>query len=477
MSKNIHYDLCIIGGGAAGLSVAAGAAQLGVNVALIEKSEMGGECLNSGCVPSKALIAAARKADVYKKSFDFGIKYEPPEVRFKGVMEHINEIISYIAPHDSQERFEGLGVDVYRDKASFISENKIQCGDQTISANNFVIATGSSPLIPQIKGLEPDKIHTNETIFKIREKPETLCIIGGGPIGVEMAQSFSRLGTRVYILEQNSILPLDEPELSAIIKNSLEKDGVIIKENAAVIEIEHRSKKHTITYSHHAEELKIDVNCILVAAGRQPNIEELNLTKTEVVYDKSGIITDRYMRTSNKKIYAAGDCVSGPKFTHVASYQAGIIIRNMIFKMRSKVSYDQIPWVSYTDPELAHTGLTEQQAREKYGNNIKILKWKLKENDRAMAERRLGGMIKIIVNKKGKILGAGIAAPHAGEMISLWSLALSQKLKTSDIANLIMPYPTYSEIGKRAAASYYTQTLFSDRTRWLVRALKKIPFI
>ncbi len=477
MSKNLHVDICVIGAGSGGLSVAAGAAQLGLDVALIEKGEMGGDCLNTGCVPSKALLAAAKAAQNFRKSEKFGIAPQEPSINFSDVKDHVFNVIGKIEPHDSQERFEGLGVKVFREHGEFIDSKTLKAGNQKITARYFVIATGSRASVPPIEGLEPDKVLTNENIFALRAKPSHLIIIGGGPIGVEMAQAHRRLGSDVTVLDMGSILANDDPELVDVVRRSLQNEGVQFIENVKVEKVQHKGTENIdVVIDKNGKKEVINGTHLLVAAGRKVNTDGLGLEQAGVEYDRRGIKTDKRLRTSQKHIFAAGDVASGPQFTHVAGYHAGIIIRNTIFKVPAKVDFKALPWVTYSDPELANVGMTEEMARKAHGDKIKVTKWTFKENDRALAENRTEGMIKVITNHKGKILGAGIVGAHAGELISTWGLAISQGLKIGALTSTIVAYPTLSEISKRAAGAYYTPSLFSDRTRKIVAILRKLPF-
>lgn len=471
-----HFDLCIIGAGAAGLSVAAGAAQLGLHVALIEEGNMGGDCLNTGCIPSKSLLAAAKTVHTVRTAENFGITSPAPDINFAGVKKHINTVIKTIEPHDSQERFEGLGVTVIREKARFTGHDTIQTKTHNISARHFVVATGSSPVIPPINGLDHHRVLTNENIFGLKDRPAHLVIIGGGPIGIEMAQGFKRLGSKVTVIDQATILPRDDPDLANTLRMYLtDTDHIRLHENSKITKAEHTDEGVSIYLTKdNGDEYRIDGSHLLVAAGRKPNIDTLALEKAGVTTNKKGIITDKRLRTANKHIYAAGDVIGGPQFTHIAAYHAGIIIRNLIFKIPAKINYSALPWVTYTAPELAQVGVTAIQAQEKY-RNIKILTWKFSENDRAIAEQKTEGEIKVITRKNGRIIGASILGAHAGELIGMWSLAISQGLKIGAVANIIAPYPTFTEINKRAAGSYYTTSLFSDKTRFITGLLRKIP--
>lgn len=476
MSKEERFDVCVIGAGSGGLSIAAGAAQLGLNTALVEQDKMGGECLNTGCVPSKALLQAARMAQTFRKADAFGIKAHEPDIDFSAVKDHVFGVIDTIAPHDAQERFERLGVTVVRAAARFTGSDTVTVGERIITARHFVVATGSRPAVPPIEGLEPSRILTNENIFDLREKPDHLVIIGGGPIGIEMAQAHRRLGCKATVLDMGPILPKDDPELVAILRERLLEEGVDCFEHTKIVRIGHGQDTVTVRGEKDSKGLSVTGSHLLVAAGRQPSIDSLDLEKAGVRYSKSGIEVDQRLRSSNKRIYAAGDVAGGPQFTHIAGYHAGIIIRNIAFKIPAKVNYAAMPWVTYTDPELANVGLTEAMAIEKFGSEkIRTVSWHFDENDRAQTERRTEGLIKVTALPNGKILGATIIGPHAGELIGLWAHAISQKQKIGALTGMIAPYPTLGEVSKRAAGAWYTPRLFSNRTRQIVGILQKLP--
>lgn len=466
MSDILETDICVIGGGSGGLSVAAGASQMGAPTVLIEGGEMGGDCLNYGCVPSKALLAASHHAHAWTQAAPFGITATAPKVDFPAVADHVRNVIDEIAPVDSQERFEGLGVTVIRDWARFIDERTVEAGGQRIRARRFVIATGSSAVAPPIPGLDAVPCLTNETIFDNREQPEHLLIIGGGPIGLEMAQAHRRLGSRVTVLEAFRAFGKDDPELTAIALRRIRADGVDIRENVKIEAVE----PGPVIVLEGGE--RIEGSHLLVAAGRKANVERLNLDAAGIEHSGKGIQVDARLRSTNRRVYAIGDVAGGLQFTHVAGYHAGIVIRNMLFRLPAKAKTDAVPWVTYTDPELAWVGAQEEQAREANGE-INILRWPFAENDRASAERLGSGFVKVITTKKGRILGAGIVGAHAGELIGLWALAVSKGLKIGDIAGTILPYPTLGEVSKRAAGQYFTPKLFTGRTRRIVQFLAK----
>jgi pyruvate/2-oxoglutarate dehydrogenase complex dihydrolipoamide dehydrogenase (E3) component len=468
----MKYDLAVIGGGSAGLSMAAAAAQFGENVVLFEKDEMGGDCLNSGCVPSKALLAAAKAAEAQRGSAKFGIAAVEPMVDYAQVMGHVESVIQQIAPLDSQERFEKLGVTVVRAPAVFTSPDELQAAGQKFQARRIIIATGSRAALPPIAGLKDVDYLTNETLFKNRVLPKHLIIIGGGPIGLEMAQAHRRLGSAVTVLEAFSPLAKDDPELAKVVLEALTREGISIMANAKIKEIRKVGSGLEVAMDN---DTVISGTHLLVAAGRAANVEGLNLGAGNIAYSKHGITVDEGLRsTSNRKVYAAGDVAGGLQFTHVAGYHAGLIIRNALFRLPVKNRADIIPWVTYTDPELAHAGLSEVEAAQKFGTRVKVLRWSFQDNDRAQAEKSTEGLVKIILGPRGRIVGAGIVGAHAGELIAVFVLAISQGMKISAFANLVMPYPTLSEAAKRAAISNYAGLAQKPLVRRVIGFLKKL---
>ena len=475
--KILKADICIIGGGSGGLSVAAGAAQLGASVVLFERAEMGGDCLNTGCVPSKAMLEAAKIAKIANNGMpSMGISAGQAQIDFGAVKAHVRDVIAGIAPHDSEERFRGLGINVIKSEASFTSKDSvtaIQDGEPiSVRAKYFVVATGSHPVAPPINGLEGVSYYTNETIFDLNEKPQHLIIIGGGPIGIEMAQAHRRLGCDVTVLEASAIMGRDDPDLVGRLMTKMTDEGIRLIEQARITSITQNGARIVIDIS---DGESIEGTHLLVAAGRRPNIDTLNLEAASISYDARGIQTDNRLRSSNKRVYAIGDVAGRHQFTHVAGYHAGIVIRNILFKLPAKLRDDAIPWVTYTDPELAQTGLTWTEAVSRYGADaVRRTDWELRDNDRARAARRTEGLIRVISDKKGKILGASILAPNAGELIHSWTLALQAGLKMSAMAGTIAPYPSWSEASKRAAGAFFTERLFSARTKKLVQFLLKL---
>lgn len=478
MTNEITADICVIGGGSGGLSVAAGASQMGADVVLLESGKMGGDCLNYGCVPSKAMIAAAHAAHAVRSAGQFGIDGGEPKVDFEKVHDHVHGVIGAIAPHDSVERFEGMGVRVIQERGKFVGRNKVQAGDTVITAKRVVISTGSRAGVPPIPGLEDVPFLTNETVFDKKAAPDHLIVIGGGPIGSELAQAHRRLGCKVTILEMFSVLGKDDPELTEVVKNRMKAEGIVMREGIKIVKVERADNGVAVVIEDPdneggGKEERIEGSDLLVSAGRVPNLDGLDLEAAGIEYDKRGVTVDARLRTTNKKVFAIGDVAGGFQFTHVAGYHAGIVIRNVLFRLPAKVDYSALPWVTYTDPELAHVGMTEAQAREKHGD-IRVLRHPFAENDRAQAERETDGMAKVITTAKGVIVGASIVGPHAGELLQSWLLPIQKKMKIGAVAGLIIPYPTLGEVNKRAAGSYYTPKLFSEKTKKIVRFLLKL---
>ncbi len=476
MSKKqvIKADIAIIGAGSSGLSVAAGAAQMGAKVVLIEKGKMGGDCLNYGCVPSKAMIAAGEAAEMVRTSGKFGVNGHEPAIDFAKVNAHVHDVIAGIAPHDSVERFESLGVQVIQAAGRFISKNEIEAGDYVVKARRFVVSTGSSAFVPPIPGLDQVPYLTNETVFNLTDRPAHLIIVGGGPIGIEMAQAHRRLGAKVTVIEGLSIMGNDDPEAVEVVRQRLIAEGIDIREQAKVESVIPEGNGVSVLVSHEGKSERVDGSHLLLAVGRRANVANLGLEEADIDYSPRGIEVDKRLRTSNKRVFAIGDVAGSYQFTHVAGYHAGIVIRNAMFNLPSKVDVKAVPWVTYTDPELAHVGLSEAAAKEQ-GLEFKAVSFGFDGNDRARAERATEGFIKAVIGKKGKILGATIVGRHAGELILPWVLAVQKGLKASDMAGIIAPYPTLGEVSKRVAGAYYTPALFSDRTKSVVGLMQHLP--
>lgn len=472
-NETLSVDLCVIGAGAGGLSVAAGASQMGNSVVLIEKGKMGGDCLNYGCVPSKALLAAGHAADAIRHGEKFGVNAPPPGIDPVKVFGHVRNVIKGIEPNDSVERFEGLGCTVIQDAAGakFIGPSRVMAGGKEIKARRFVLATGSSAAVPPIPGLDEVPFDTNETIFDQTSLPDHLIVIGGGPIGIEMAQAHRHLGCRVTVLELFSIMPKDDQELVDIVRKRLHEDEIDIREGIKVLSVAKAGDGVAVMIEENGEKVVVEGSKLLIAAGRKPNVNGLDLEKAGVSYSAKGIEVDARLRTTNKKIFAIGDVAGGFQFTHVAGHHAGVVIKNALFRIPAKAEQRVIPWVTYITPELAQVGLTAAQAKEQH-EDIRVLRWPFAENDRARAEGDMDGLVKVVVTPKGHILGAGIVGPRAGELIQTWVLAMHQKLKIGAVATMIAPYPTLGEVNKRAAGSFYTPSLFSEKTRKIVKFLK-----
>ncbi len=474
MTELLKPDICVIGAGSGGLSVAAAAAAFGVSVVLIEKGKMGGDCLNTGCVPSKSLIAAGRRARAVAHAGDFGISASTPQVAFAEVHRHVHGVIAAIAPNDSKERFTGLGVRVIRGAARFKDRRTVLVGEGThIRARRFVIATGSTPSLPPIPGLETTPYLTNETIFDLVTRPDHLIVIGGGAVGLELAQAFRRLGSAVTVLEAAQPLAREDPECADVVLRQIAREGIDLRSGIAVLRVETVDSKIRVVVGEADGEQSIEGSHLLVATGRAPKTDGLDLDAAGIVHDRGGIRVDQRLKTKNRRVYAIGDVAGGPQFTHVANYHAGLVIRNALFRLRVPVNNDIIPRVTFTDPELAQVGLTEAEARERK-LAIAVLRWPFHENDRAQTERETLGHIKVVTDRGGKIVGATIVGAGAGEMITTWTLAISQSLNIRAFTGIIIPYPTLSEIGKRAAITYFTPSLTSDWVRRIIALLRRL---
>ena len=467
------FDLAVIGAGAAGLTVTAVAAQLDLKVALIERGRMGGDCLNTGCVPSKALLAAAHAAQAASHARRFGIRLPAPEIDWDAVRAHVTGTIAAIAPMDSEARFRALGATVLRGQAHFIAPDTLEVDGRRLTARRIVVAAGSRAAIPKLPGLDAVPFLTHETIFGLEQPPAHLLILGGGPVGLEMAAAHAGLGCRVTLIEAARIAARDDPELVGGLRRALIAQGVRLIEGQTVAAV---APGPTLIL---ADGRQIVGSHLLIAAGRTPNIEDLALEAGNVRAGPAGIATDRGLRSvTNRRVYAIGDIADpigiGPRaFTHVGSYHAAVVIRRALFRLPARVDYAALPRVIYTTPELAQVGLTEAEAREA-GHRVTLLRAPLADNDRAVAEGDSQGLVKLVVSGN-RVVGAGILAPHAGEMIGQWTLAISQRVKLTALAGLIAPYPTRAEAGKRALSSFFAPRLFAARTKSLVRVLIRLP--
>ncbi|MDB5373190.1 MAG: dihydrolipoamide dehydrogenase [Belnapia sp.] len=485
------FDVVVIGAGAAGLSVAAISAGLGLKVALIERGRMGGDCLNYGCVPSKALLAAGHAAAEARAAHRFGIRLPAPEIDWAGVRAHVHGAIARIAPVDSVERFTSLGVEVIQAAACFTAPDRIEAGGRSLSFRRAVVAAGSSAIVPNLPGLDGVPWLTNETLFELEEPPGHLIILGGGPIGLEMAQAHARLGCLVTVLEAApSVAVREDPELVAGLRAALLADGVEFREGVKVTaleQLEPNSRAATAGVVAVLEDgSRVAGTHLLLAVGRAPRLSSLDLVAGGVEAGPRGIVTRADLRSvSNRRVWAVGDIADpqgiGPRaFTHVASQHAGILVRSMLFRLPFiRVSYAALPRVTYTDPELVQVGLTEAEAREQGHAGVTIQHASLADNDRAIAEARAdgaeAGMVKLVIGKDGKLLGAGVLAPRAGEMAGMFGLMIGRKLPLSALAGMVLPYPTLAEAAKRAAGAYYAPKLLSSFTKRVIGLLKHLP--
>ncbi|MEM8577958.1 MAG: FAD-dependent oxidoreductase [Pseudomonadota bacterium] len=469
--KDIKTDILVIGAGSGGLSVAAGAVQMGADVTLLEGHKMGGDCLNYGCVPSKAIIASAKAAYAQSHSARYGVAQVAPQVDYAAAKDHVADVIAQIEPVDSQERFEGLGVRVIRAFGTFVDARTVEAGEYRITARRVVIATGSSPLVPPIPGLVDVPYLTNETLWELRTQPDHLLVIGGGPIGMEMAQAHRRLGSEVTVIEAGKALPKDDPDMAQVVLDALREDGVRIEEGAKASRISESGGQITVETE---DGRSFTGSHLLLAAGRKTNSDGLGLEAAGIETTHTGIKTDAALRTTNARVFAIGDAAGGLQFTHVAGYHASVIIRSLLFALPSKAKTDHIPWATYTQPELSQVGLTEAQARAAHGDRLEVVRFDYHHNDRAIAERKIAGGIKVMV-VRGRPVGVSIVGEQAGELIALWSLAIANKLKMSQIAGMVAPYPTISEVNKRAAGAYFTPRLFeSDLVKRVVRFVQRV---
>lgn len=458
--EHIRTDIAILGAGSGGLSVAAGAAQMGADVTLLEPGKMGGDCLNYGCVPSKALIAAASVAHSAFRAGEFGVSAGEPQVDYAAAMDHVARARATIAPHDSQERFERMGVRVIREAGRFVSDDEIETDGYRIKARRIVIATGSRPLVPPIDGIKEVPYLTNESLWDLRERPEHLLIIGGGPVGIEMAQAHRRLGCGVTVIAGGQALPKDEPEFAALLLDRLRAEGIDIVEGTHADSV-HRDGDRIVLHTDDGR--RFGGSHLLVAVGRKANTEALDLDKAGIETTKTGVKVDDRLRTTNRRVHAIGDAAGGLQFTHVAGYHAGIVVRQVALGIPAKARIEHLPWTTYTRPELAHVGLTEKQAREKHGDRLRVVRLDFDQNDRAVTEGETAGMIKVMV-VRGRPVGVSIVGAQAGDLIALWSLAIANGLRMSQISSMVAPYPTLAEINKRVAGAYFTPTLFENDT-------------
>lgn len=468
----IKHDICIIGAGPAGLTVTAVAAQLGLSTALVENARMGGDCLNYGCVPSKTLLSNANKVFNCHRTTDWlNLGKLSDEIDWRRINEHVRDIMESVGERDSQQRFESLGATVYRQQGRFIDHKTFETASGRIQAKKFVIATGSHPFIPPIPGLESVDYLTNETVFSLNSQPEHLLIIGGGPIGCELAQAFKRLGCQVSVLEHHQMLPKDDPSMVDSIRQQFGRDGIALYEGGDIENVGMDGQTVHINLTHDNRAITLQGSHLLVATGRRPNVDRLGLETAGVTHSQTGIQVDKRLRTANKRIFAAGDVIGGYPFTHAAAYQASVIIKNAIFRLPAKTDYHALPWVTYTTPQLAQVGYTEKSAKQ-HGITYQLVTFALDDNDRFVIEGHSQGQLKVIVTPKGKIIGVTLVACGADDLITPWIMACQYRLTLKQLTELILPYPTKSEIVKQAASQFYAPKLFAPMTRklaeWLI---------
>ncbi len=465
------YHIIVIGAGSGGLVVASGAASLGARVALIEAEKMGGDCLNAGCVPSKTFLKSAHIAKAIRDASMYGLTADLKKVDITTVMDRVNKVIREIEPHDSRERYEGLGVDVILGFGELQDRHTVKIGNETITGKYIVIATGSEPAVPPIHGLNEVNYQTNRTIFHLKELPGHLIVLGSGPIGIELGQGFRHLGSQVTIINRSpGLFKKDDPEVGPLMEKQLKDDGIELLLGIAYRGVRQDSDVISVEIEHEGKGRIITGDQLLVATGRLPATKNLGLDKVGVRVDEKGyIVTDKKQKTSVKNIYACGDVTGHYQFTHMAGYQAGIIIRNIIFKLCAKVDYSAVPWTTYTKPEVAHVGYTEPMA-SKAGTYKSSLKVDLSAIDRAKAEDDRVGFLKLNLGKKGRIIGATLVGEKAGEMIPAITIAIKQKLTAGIFMNMIFSYPTESEILKSASLEAAKQSL----KPWMKKVIRAV---
>ncbi|MFZ5758908.1 MAG: dihydrolipoyl dehydrogenase family protein [Thermodesulfobacteriota bacterium] len=465
---HFDYDLGVIGAGAAGLTVTAGAARLGAKTLLIEKeATLGGDCLHFGCVPSKTLITSARVYHLMRHAARFGLpEIEPPPVDFTRIRERIIAVIATIQQHDSVERFCRLGAKVEFGEPSFVDDHAVRINGTLVSARSWVIATGSSPAIPPIPGLDQTPFLTNREIFSLDRLPSSMAVLGGGPIAAEMAQAFSRLGTKVFVIQRSGqILSREDRDMADLVMGAMAAEGVVFHCNTRVLWVrEQGGVKEVRLAGADGGEFSLKVDALLVAMGRAPNTRALALEGIGVAATDKGIRVDNRLRTSQKHIYAPGDVNGAFQFTHAAGYEGSIVVSNAVFRLPRKADYRWMPWCTYTDPELASIGLNEKAAQAA-GLDYQVWSEEFAGNDRALAEGKEIGRIKMILDDREKPIGVQICGPHAGELISQWVAMLNGSVKLATLAGAVQPYPTLAEISKKAAGSYFAPKIFSETVK------------
>lgn len=471
--KTTVADLVVIGAGSGGLSVAAGAAQLGLKVVLFERGEMGGDCLNTGCVPSKALLAAAARAQALRTGSKFGIADVAPQVDWAAVRAHVASVIATIAPIDSQARFEGLGCTVVREHARFADARTVESDSLRVRARRIVIATGARAALPPIEGLAATPHFTNETIFSAPDFPQRLIVLGAGPIGIELGQAFRRLGAEVTVLEAARPLAGFDEEAAGLALDALRREGVDLRIGAAATTVSGSAGAVRVTLQNGAT---VEGTHLLVATGRKPQHDQLALDKAGVAATGKGVTVDSWLRsTTNRRVWAVGDAAGREQLTHVAGWHASAFVRSALFKAPTRADSAPLPAAVYCDPELARIGASEAEARAKFGDRVKTVTAHFHDNDRAQAERDTTGFARIVVGPGARILGATVVGRGAADIIQIVALAMASRLGLRALTGVVAPYPTRGEIVKRAAGAFYTPVLFSPGTRRLVSVLQRLP--
>ena len=473
MTEHIQADICIIGAGVAGLTFANAAAQLGANIILIdENTALGGNSLRHNCIPTKSFLSSSRIAEFMRNASQYGIEIQKHTIDHASILKTIQNAQEEIGLNYTKERFEGMGAKVIQGQAEFISPSSLRVDDITVTARRFVIATGSKPATPPYPGLTNVNYFTHETILKAPSLPQHLIILGGDSAAIEMAQAFTRMGKKVTLLEIFTLLGQYDKEAVTILRKQLIEEGVEVKEHIHIRSIEQNGEKTTISIIHNDSEEKVTGSALLVSAGRQPNYKHLNLAIADVESHAKGIIVDDRLRTTNKKIFALGDVIGHMPYAHVAQYQASIVMKNILFYWPAKINYTSMPKTIFTEPGLAQTGLTEAELLEKK-MPFQTLRSSFHENQKAIIHHKSTGMIKVVISKKGRVLGASIAGPQAEELIVPWIMAVKKQMKVTEISDLMIPYLSYSEIHKHVAVNFFVAKIFNGKLRKFVKFIQK----
>ncbi len=462
-----RYDLIVIGGGTAGLVAAAGGASLGARVALVERDKLGGECLNYGCVPTKALIRSAKIAFLMRRAPEFGIRPVSVEVDFPAVMRRMRAAMEKAGERDSPDRFRSMGVDVLLgEEASFVSPGEVSVAGRTLSARSMIVATGSHAKPSPIEGLREAGYLDNVSVLGLTKLPRSMVIVGAGPIGTEFAQMFARFGSSVELIcSKQNPLPIEEPEVGRAVVRALSDHGVRMHRGYRAVSARREDGEKVVVARNDAgEEVEVRGEEILVAAGRAPTVDGLRLENAGVEVGKEGLVVDERLMTTAGGVYAAGDIIDGPRFTHAAEYMARIALQNALFPVKSKTDFSTLPWTTFTDPEVARVGLTEAEAREKH-DHVEVYTHDLPDLDRAIVDGEGNGFVKIVTGKRGRILGGHVVAPDAGDVIAEVVLAMRKNLSITDLSRTVHVYPTIAEGVKGAADSYYRKKLFGGNAR------------